>query len=185
LIRCPLQKPFQINPALRRAGFTLVEMIAVIGILIILTTLMLGVISRLPGAGDRAKCTANLRALGEAFETYTQDEGHWPQQPEFTDAQQEQYEDWWINTMKPYGITEATWQCPAILRLGKIQRNGRSPRVQYSPTMFDAKQSTPHKWPMMPWLVEIANVHGHGALCILPDGSVHDWDIYMSTLAPK
>jgi len=77
-----------------------------------------------------------------------------------------------------------TWQCPGILRLGKIQKNGKTPRVHYSPTMFDGKPETPRKWPRMPWIVEIGSVHGHGPLCILPDGSVHDWDTYIATLQP-
>jgi hypothetical protein len=44
--------------------------------------------------------------------------------------------------------------------------------------MFDSKPGTARKWANMPWFIEIANVHGHGPLMILPDGSVHDYDIY-------
>jgi hypothetical protein len=154
-------------------------MVAVVGIVIILITLLVSVISRLPGLGDRAKCTANLRGLALGLSNYLEDTGHWPDQPEFTHEQQNQYEDWWINELKPYDIPAKAWQCPAILRLGKIQQNGFTPRIHYFPTMFDQKPGTPRKWPTMPWLVEIANVHGHGALLVLPDGSVHDWDLYM------
>lgn len=172
------------SPARHRAGFTLIEMIAVVAILAVLVFLVAGVVTRLPGAADRVRCTANLKSLHVAFQNYMQDNGHWPQQPRFTAAEQTKYEDWWLNEMKPYGITQATWQCPGILRLGKIQKNGKSPRVHYSPTMFDEKPETPKKWPRMPWIVEIANVHGHGPLCILPDGSVHDWDTYVQALQP-
>ncbi|MDD5198686.1 MAG: hypothetical protein PHC88_02700 [Terrimicrobiaceae bacterium] len=148
-------------------------------------SLLIGVVSRLPGVGDRVRCTANLRGLAVGLSAYLEDQGHWPQQPPFDASQQKEYEDWWIKELKPYDIPEAMWQCPAILRLGKIQQNGRSPRVHYSPTMFDAKPSTPRKWWNMPWLVEIANVHGHGALMILPDGSVHDWDDFVSKYQQK
>jgi len=158
-------------------------MVAVIGILIILIMLLVSVVSRLPGVADRAKCTANLRALGLGLTNYLQDQGHWPDQPAFSHQQQDKYEDWWINELKRYDITDKVWQCPAILRLGKIQQNGNSPRMHYLPTNFDQKPGTPNKWPTMPWLVEIANVHGHGALLVLPDGSVHDWDLYVSGFA--
>jgi hypothetical protein len=154
-------------------------MVAVIGILIILITLLVSVVSRLPGVGDRVKCTSNLRGLALGLSNYLEDQGHWPDQPAFSHEEQTKYEDWWINELKPYDIPAKMWQCPAILRLGKIQQNGQSPRVHYSPTNFDQKPGTPRKWPTMPWLVEIANVHGHGSLLVLPDGSVQDWDLYM------
>lgn len=172
-----------LSPARKRAGFTLLEIIAVAAIVIILATLLVGVVSRLPGAADRVRCTENLKQLYLGLNSYTEDNSHWPQQPAYTRDQQKEYEDYWIDTLKPYGITPAVWQCPGLLRLGKIQQGGRSPRVNYSPTMFDAKPSTPKKWPNMPWVVEIGNIHGHGPLLILPDGSVHDWDDFLAQLA--
>lgn len=142
--------------------------------------LFTGVISRLPGAGDRAKCTANLRVIGLGLTNHLEDTGSWPRQPKFTRQQQKEYEDWWIKTLKPYDVPEAAWQCPAILRLGKIQQQGRTPRLHYTITMFDDKPGTARKWPSMPWAVEIANAHGHGSLLVLQDGSVHDWDLYVA-----
>ncbi len=87
--------------------------------------------------------------------------------------------EWWIKTLTPYGIPEKSWQCPAIIRLGKIQRSGTTPKIHYSPMLFDQKPRTPYLWPNTPWLVEIANVHGHGPLCVLPDGSVKEWDKHL------
>ncbi len=169
------------NPVrLLRSGFTVMEFVAVVAIVLILITLLTSVISRLPGVGDRVRCTTNLRGLALGLTNYMEDKGHWPSQPNFTHTQQKEYEDWWINELKPYDISEKVWQCPAILRLGKIQQNGTSPRVHYSPTMFDSKPTTPRKWSNMPWLIEIANVHGHGPLLILPDGSVHDYELYVA-----
>lgn len=168
-----------LNPARSRAGFTLLELLATIGVIVILILLFIGVAQRLPGAADRAACTANLRSLRVALDTYLQTEGHWPDVPEFSAAQEEARADWWINELKPYGIIEKNWQCPGILRLGRIQQKGYSPRLHYTVTEFDQKPETPKKWPHMPWVVENANVHGHGALCVLLDGSVHDWDLYI------
>ncbi len=142
--------------------------------------LLAGVISRLPGAADRARCTSNLKALYVALESYLQDRGHWPQEPPFTLAQNEQRGEWWVKELKPYDVSETTWQCPAILRLGKIQKTGTTPKIHYSPTPFDEKPQTPHKWATQPWLIEIGSVHGHGPLMIFPDGSVRDFDHVMA-----
>jgi hypothetical protein len=158
------------------------ELLAVITILVILIMLMTGVMSKLPGAADRVRCTQNLKNLHVGLSSYMDEHGHWPDEPDFTPEQQTQMEDFWINTLKPYNISEDVWKCPGITRLGKIQASGTSPRVHYSVTPFDEKPETPRKWPNMPWIVEIGNAHGHGPLLILQDGSVHDWDRYLDTL---
>jgi hypothetical protein len=158
------------------------ELLAVITILVILIMLMTGVISKLPGAADRVRCTQNLKSLYVGLSSYMDENGHWPNEPNFGPEQQTQMEDFWIKTLKPYDISEDVWKCPGITRLGKIQANGTSPRVHYSVTRFDQKPETPRKWPNMPWIVEIGNAHGHGPLLILQDGSVHDWDRYLESL---
>jgi hypothetical protein len=158
------------------------ELLAVITIVIILALLMTGVLTKLPGAADRVRCTQNLKNLYVGLSSYLDEKGHWPNQPPLTYDQQKQYEDFWINALTPYGITETVWQCPGITRLGKIQADGKKMRMHYSPTMFDQKPTTPRKWPNMPWVVEIGNAHGHGPLMILPDGSVHDWDNFLESL---
>ena len=170
------------SPARRRAGLTLLEVLAIITIIAILILLFSAVLTRLPGAADRVRCTQNLKSLYVALDNYIDEHGHWPKQPQFTSAQRREYEDYWIDTLKPYGIPKETWQCPGIARLGKIQSGGTAPRVTYFPTMFDDKPSTPRKWPNMPWIVEIGNAHGHGPLLILQDGSVQDWDIFTEKL---
>jgi len=78
--------------------------------------------------------------------------------------------------MKPYGATEKSWKCPTIMRkLGKYSPDDR-PKLHYTPTMFDDKPSTPYKWSTQPWLAEIGNMHGRGALLCFPDGSVKAQD---------
>jgi hypothetical protein len=159
------------------------ELLATVTIVIVLILLLTGVFSKLPGAADRVRCTENLKSLHVGLGSYMADKGHWPNQPDLSYKQQKEYEDFWIDALKPYGIVDSVWQCPGILRLGQITANGKSPRVHYSPTMFDQKPGTPTKWPNMPWVVEIGNAHGHGPLLILPDGSVHDYDIFLEKFA--
>jgi type II secretory pathway pseudopilin PulG len=158
---------------------TLVELLAVLGIVVVIATLLVGVVSRMHGIGDRAKCTTNLRVLYIGLDSYLKNVGNWPQQPHFGQNEETEYGQWWIDKLKPYDVSEAAWKCPGITRLGSITKDGGSPLISYSPTMFDSNPITPLKWSNMPWLVEIGNIHGNGALMIFPDGSVRDLDNVM------
>lgn len=173
------------SPRRFRDAFTLIELLAMLGILAVLAALVVTVVGRLPGSADRAKCTSNLRNLHLALDNYMSEHSVWPQQPHFDITQQAAYEAWWINRLAEYGMTEDTWQCPAILRLGKIQENGTTPRVHYSPTMFDEGPRAAYRWPGQPWAIEIANAHGRGALILFPDGSVRDLDSVLADAQAK
>src|SRR5437762_920753 len=64
---------------LNRAGFTLVELLVVIGIITILIAILLPVITRAREAANRSACLSNLRQLGQAFNMYAnQSKGHIP-----------------------------------------------------------------------------------------------------------
>jgi len=144
---------------------------------------MSGVLSKLPGAADRVQCTQNLKTLYVGLSSYLDEKGHWPKEPNYTKDKEKEYEEFWMGALKHYGVTDAVWKCPGITRLGNMQTDGHPARMHYSVTMFDDKPTTPRKWSNMPWVVEIGNAHGHGPLLILPDGSVHDWDFYLESLA--
>jgi prepilin-type N-terminal cleavage/methylation domain-containing protein/prepilin-type processing-associated H-X9-DG protein len=61
---------------LRRAaspGFTLVELLIVLGVLAVLTTLAVPVIRRVSEQGRVAGCLVNLRSLGVSFQAYLND----------------------------------------------------------------------------------------------------------------
>ena len=64
--------PYPIRRA-RRFGFTLVELLVVIGIIALLISILLPSLSRAREAGNRTKCLSNLRQLGMAFVMYCND----------------------------------------------------------------------------------------------------------------
>lgn len=157
-------------------AWTLAEILGVIAILAILATLLTVAWKRVPSMVDKVRCMSNLRSLHTSFESYLQDKGHWPQQPDFGNNQHRQYEDWWIEEMKPYGATEKVWVCTGAHKLSQGLDEKNRVRMSYFPTMFDANPMTPHRWSTQPWLVENANIHGKGPLICFPDGSIKQMD---------
>ena len=165
------------NCSARCRGITFIEILAVVAILGILATLFIAVIESLPLRAEGPACMAHMRSLQVSLAAYLQDQGHWPQEPVDQLADDPNaYEDWWLKEMEPYGATAEVWMCPSIKRLVTRKNKDGRPKIHYTPTMFDAIPSTPYKWSTQPWLIEIGNMHGHGANICYPDGSIRTMD---------
>ena len=155
-----------------RSAFSLTEVLVAVGVATILAFLAVQGYSKVVASAARAKCIGNLKNLHISFAAYIQDNGHWPQQPDFESAYSEQYQNWWLETMEPYTGSREVWKCPLLKKLGAYDAEGRILEIHYTPTRFDARPSTPFLWQKHPWLIEVSNIHGNGPLLLMPDGSV-------------
>src|SRR5688500_8151272 len=59
-------------------GFTLVELLVVIGIIVLLMGILLPVANRAYSKAERARVARELQAIGSALEAYKQDHGFYP-----------------------------------------------------------------------------------------------------------
>jgi prepilin-type N-terminal cleavage/methylation domain-containing protein len=156
-------------------GFTIAELLVVIGILGILFALLLPQFSQIQPRLDQVRCQSNLRQLVLAFaECATQPEG-WPQLPDGVKPGSREEESFWLlYSSNNLGVSSKTWHCPTIDRVMRQYppQAGKEPLIHYLPTLFDSRPGTPNKWTGMPWFSEIANVHGHGNLTVTLDGAI-------------
>lgn len=162
------------RPQPARAGFTIVEVLAVILIVAILAVFLVPNYRPLLERAQGVVCASHMRSIRLALDNYLNDNQQvWPQSPSPQEGRV--WSDFWLATLKPYGITPSTWQCPTI-RGTMRDTIGDDQPLHYMPAMFDPTPGIARRWATQPWLVEIANAHGQGALVCFPDGSVKSFN---------
>ncbi len=162
---------------LRLRGFTLIELLVVIGIIAVLSALAFPVLSSLRARAQRVQCTSNLKTLSVGANLFVQQNGSWPQIPSSSpDAPPVDFANAWIAALAPFSVPPGSWICPTIQQsLGTPDYSTpAAARIDYIPTPFDDKPTTPHEWPRQPWFIETGDVHGNGNLIIFTDGSISD-----------
>lgn len=108
------------RPAARRAGFTLVELLVVIGIIALLISILVPSLSRARETAQRITCLSNMRQLGLAMMMYTQEN-----KGKFPAVGLGQAEDWL------YG---AVGRDRNEGRLVKYQGGRYNPKIYYCPS---------------------------------------------------
>jgi prepilin-type N-terminal cleavage/methylation domain-containing protein len=159
-------------------AFTLLETLVALLVLGILSGLVfVGVQAYLAKAASTT-CLSNLKNLGATFQLYLTDhENRWPPHPKNQDPYSQEFENHWLNLFQAkYQIPPKTWICPVLRKANLKAPDGRVLKLHYVPSLFDATKgramelNTDGK--KHPWLMEIADAHGDGALMYFPDGGV-------------
>jgi len=159
----------------RRNGFTLLELVIGIAILLVLASLIGVAYRTITPRVAKVKCLNNMRQIHVALSSHLNDRNRWPQIPTTLPDTNEAYEAWWIDTLLPYGAEERIWLCPVLKAKRVEDSTGYVLRMHYIPADFDASPMSPRRWPNMPWLVERGNNHGKGSLALFPDGATRPW----------
>ncbi len=94
-----------------RKGFTLVELLVVIAVVAILSSILMPVFGRARAAARSTACVSNLRQIGQAFAMYAQDwEGSLPSAMPYAVVAPEGRA--WMPALMPYVKDARIWICP-------------------------------------------------------------------------
>jgi prepilin-type N-terminal cleavage/methylation domain-containing protein len=162
--------PFHLRPS---PAFTLLEMMTVIVVISILSLMAYSSFMTLQAKAERAKCVNNLQGLYAAAASHLNDHESWPQISAL-DVEAPRFAASWMAALKPYHIETSHWRCATVHKaIGSPPDDPQKPRIDYLPTSFDAKPSSPRRFPTHPWFIERADAHGDGNLIILANGQIY------------
>jgi prepilin-type N-terminal cleavage/methylation domain-containing protein len=159
------------RPHSRRQAFTILELLTVIVVIAILSTMAIGGWVSIRDKARRSACVNNLKGLHVAMSGYLTDNGGiWPQVP--TDNLKDpNYALSWIKALQPYKLAPVNWICPSVQAAIGVDYN-HFPRLDYLPTPFGTAPRVAFRYATQPWFIERADIHGDGNLVIYANGGV-------------
>lgn len=117
-----------------KRGFTLMELILVIGIIACLVALLMPTLISVRRKADSVACIANLRQVGVSAQLYASEHDQvmptiepWPSQPVYASSDGAQK---MLDALKAYGVTDATLHC----------------RADVSGPNYHAKEGSSYEW---------------------------------------
>jgi len=157
-----------------RRGFTLIEMLVVVGILAVLAAIIFPVFAQARGRARQAQCIANLKQLGQALEMYSSDyDDLYPFAVDAADSLCPQIWDgfpqWqaWIpymprikDVIQPYTKSREVLHCAADTGYDHLENT--SYPLDGEPTAFEAMGNSYH------WRTEVAFQHVGPSLLAYP-----------------
>ena len=120
---------------MRRGGFTLTELLTVIGLVTLLGSLLMPVMSKVRAASNNTSCLSRLRQMGVAWTMYVAEEhGRLPHyvstQP--TPTPQSAWYGYWTGILDKNGVKEQAVLCPAADEQTPSANNGGYGNVSYA-----------------------------------------------------
>ena len=140
----------------RRMGFTMVELLVVIGIIALLATVLFPALTRANHAARRANCLSNLREIGFGFEMYLSDhDDRFPDRRDLKASFPGGYQPWntwprsdprsgWATVvLGEYLGADQVWLCPSVVK---------SPLATAPQTVQAARQTTSGRVEVSYWM---------------------------------
>jgi prepilin-type processing-associated H-X9-DG protein/prepilin-type N-terminal cleavage/methylation domain-containing protein len=108
----------------KRAAFTIVELLVVISILVLLASLLYPALRSARDAAFAVKCVGNLRSIGQAAQLYTADyDDYWPQGAYSADGDRRRWDTSWHDLLASCLGTGAVFYCPSAPTKGVTYRS--------------------------------------------------------------
>jgi prepilin-type N-terminal cleavage/methylation domain-containing protein/prepilin-type processing-associated H-X9-DG protein len=113
------------RPAGKRRGFSLVELLTVVGLIALLLSLLLPVVGKVRAAADATACLSNLRQMGAAWVLYTtESRGHLMHYAWYPpDWQSQAWDLYWPGVLDAGHVRGPTLLCPAAGEPSQNEQN--------------------------------------------------------------
>jgi type II secretory pathway pseudopilin PulG len=149
----------------RLRGWSLVEILVVIGIVAALAVLGTSIYQKMRKEAMAATCKTKIKNLAVAFGSYLNTHHTWPQASEDlgeapTEKAETQFDEFWIKAIEPFGPSTIDWVCDSEMSDFRRQQREDAEKgsketywSSYLVCQFEEGIDIPTKF-SMPWLIE-------------------------------